>query len=98
MQHASGAKARGVIVYFFAVETQQLRRPRIHHAAQTERVTTLPELQRQGTGRCVVHASKNVLGKLIIARETVLRRAVCQTNDTLLEVLLSNVGQSQTLP
>ena len=38
----------------------------------------------------------NVLGKLIGARETVLRRAVCQTKDTLLEVLLSNVRQSQS--
>ena len=42
--------------------------------------------------------STNILVKLIVARETVLRRAVCRTNDTLLEVLLSNVGQSQTLP
>ena len=32
--------------------------------------------------------STNSLVKLIVARETVLRRAVCRTNDTLLEVLL----------
>ena len=34
--------------------------------------------------------STNILVKLIVARETVLRRAVCRTNDTLLEVLLGS--------